>query len=148
MPLTPLPPTHACGPSPGAAPHVALPRPSQPRRHALRGFARAIVWSALAVAATMTATADADDRADHEQARRAVAAGEVMPLRAVLDKLERELPGQVMEVELEREGEQWQYEIKLLRPNGSLVRLRVDARDARVLGVREHRRGEHDRRGH
>lgn len=96
----------------------------------------------------MTATADADDRADHEQARRAVAAGEVMPLRAVLDKLERELPGQVMEVELEREGEQWQYEIKLLRPNGSLVRLRVDARDARVLGVREHRRGEHDRRGH
>lgn len=108
---------------------------------------RLLALSMVVLCAVATGRADADDRNDHELARRAVAAGEVMPLRAVLDKLEREMPGQVMEVELERESAGWQYDIKLLRPNGSLVRLRVDARDGRVLGQREHRRGDHDRRG-
>lgn len=74
--------------------------------------------------------------ADHEQARRALQAGEVMPLAAVLERLARSHPGQVLEVELEREHGRWIYEIRLLQPDGQLVKLAVDARNAEVLRVR------------
>ncbi len=39
---------------------------------------------------------------DHDRARQALEAGEVLPLRTILDRVEREYPGQVLEVELER----------------------------------------------
>jgi uncharacterized membrane protein YkoI len=39
---------------------------------------------------------------DHERARKALEAGEVLPLKAILQRVERAHPGQVMDVELER----------------------------------------------
>ena len=54
---------------------------------------------ALAAAAmTLGGPARADDD-DHEMARRALERGQVLPLRSVLDKLEREMPGRVLKVE-------------------------------------------------
>jgi len=75
--------------------------------------------------------ARADD--DHEQAHRAVQAGEVMPLRSVLERLEREHPGHVLDVELDREHGRWIYEIKLLQPGGQRVKLKLDARSAELI---------------
>lgn len=74
---------------------------------------------------------------DHERARQAVQAGQVLPLRTVLERLEREHPGQVLEVELERDGDRWHYEIKLLQPDGRLLKLLLDARTADVLRSKE-----------
>lgn len=75
---------------------------------------------------------------DHERARKALEAGEVLPLKAILERVERVYPGQVMDVELEREhegsAERWIYKVKVLRSGGALVRLKVDARDGIVLG--------------
>jgi Peptidase propeptide and YPEB domain len=70
---------------------------------------------------------------DHERARRAVLAGEVLPLPTVLERLQREQPGQVMEVELEQDDGRWVYEIKLLAPGGQLLKLKLDAQTAAVL---------------
>jgi uncharacterized membrane protein YkoI len=70
---------------------------------------------------------------DHERARQAVQAGQVLPLPAVLDKLATTHPGQVLEVELEHEGEDWIYEIKLLQRDGQLRKLELDARTGEVL---------------
>jgi uncharacterized membrane protein YkoI len=71
---------------------------------------------------------------DHDRARQALEAGEILPLRSILERVERDNPGQVMEVELERKpGGRWIYEIKLLRTGGALVKLRVDARDGSLL---------------
>jgi hypothetical protein len=39
----------------------------------------------------------------HDRARQAVEAGEILPLRTVLERVERDYPGQVLDVELERE---------------------------------------------
>jgi uncharacterized membrane protein YkoI len=39
----------------------------------------------------------------------------------------------VLEVELEREGARWVYELKLLQRDGTLLRLDVDARTADIL---------------
>lgn len=58
----------------------------------------------------------------------------MLPLRTVLERVEREYPGQVMEVELERSGERWVYEIKLLRTGGALQKLKVDARNGTLIG--------------
>jgi len=73
---------------------------------------------------------------DHERARAALLAGEVRPLTEVLEQVSRSHPGQVLEVELEREGERWVYELKLLQSDRRLLKLVVDARDGKVLKQR------------
>jgi uncharacterized iron-regulated membrane protein len=78
----------------------------------------------------------AEDRHDHDRARAAVQAGEVQPLRQVLDTLHQTEPGEVLEVELEQDAGRWVYELKLLRPDGTLRRLKVDARTGTVLSSR------------
>ena len=51
--------------------------------------------------------------------------------------LERDHPGQVLDVELDLEKhgdvERWVYEVKLLRKGGALVKLEVDARTGTVI---------------
>ncbi len=66
-----------------------------------------------------------------------------MPLAELLERLQRSHPGQVLEIELEREdreGGRWTYEIKLLQANGQLLKLELDARTAELLDVK--RKGE------
>lgn len=95
-----------------------------------------VLSSAVLLCALIWPTARADDD-DHEQAHRAVLAGEVMPLRGVLERLEREHPGQVLDVELERDDGRWLYEIKLLQPGGQRVKLKLDARTGQLLQRKE-----------
>lgn len=95
----------------------------------------------LCAAMLACAGASAIASEDHDRARKALEAGEVLPLRTILEKVEREFPGQVVDVELERSherdnagsGARWIYEIKLLRTNGALVKLKLDARDGTLI---------------
>ena len=87
-------------------------------------------------------------RPDHDQARAAVQAGEVMPLRSLLDRLEKSHPGQVLEVELERDDGRWIYEIKLLQAGGRLLKLKLDARSGDLLSARARDGGDRHRDGH
>jgi uncharacterized membrane protein YkoI len=98
------------------------------RRYAIGG---------LALAALAAAPSHAGDGHDHDRARRAVEAGEILPLRTILDRVERDYPGQIMEVELEQKGERWIYEVKVLRTGGSLVKLKFDGRTGNVMGASE-----------
>lgn len=75
---------------------------------------------------------------DQDRARTAVQAGKVLPLKSLLERLEREHPGQVLETELEFEDGRWVYEIRLLQPGGQLVKLEVDAATAKVLQRKAH----------
>lgn len=77
----------------------------------------------------------ARDGADHERARAAVQAGEVLPLPTLLESLRRTHPGQVLELELEQENGRWIYEVKLLQPDGQLLKLELDAGTGRVRQV-------------
>ncbi len=70
---------------------------------------------------------------DHDRARAALRAGEVLPLSTILERVAKEQPGQVLEVELERDHDRWIYELKLIESSGALVKLKVDARDGAVL---------------
>lgn len=95
----------------------------------------ALASAALVLLLPESARASSDDR-DHDRARTALQAGEVMPLKTLLLQLERSHPGQVLEVELEQEHGLWVYEFKLLQPDGRLVQLDLDARSGAVLKQR------------
>lgn len=109
------------------APHAAGPRLRD--RIALR-------IAMATVAALSGVVAVAGERDDHRRAREAVLAGEVLPLPELLERVSRTHPGQVLELELEREHGRWIYEIKLLQPGGRIVALEVDARSAELLKQR------------
>ncbi|MBI1888032.1 MAG: PepSY domain-containing protein [Nitrosomonadales bacterium] len=97
----------------------------------------------MALAATLIlaslgmGASQAGDNHDHDRARRALEAGEILPLRTILERVEHDHPGRVMEVDLERKDTGWRYEIKLLRGDGALIKLKIDARDGTVLGIKE-----------
>jgi uncharacterized membrane protein YkoI len=104
------------------------------RRHALRRWLRQIATLAGAAALGLALTAAwAGGGHDHDRARAAVEAGEILPLPALLEQLQRTNPGQVLALELEKDDGRWIYEIKLLQNDGRLVKLDVDARTAQVL---------------
>lgn len=101
--------------------------------HLLQAAACALALAVLPVRA--------DREHDQDRARAAVQAGQALPLKTVLARLEREAPGQVLDVELEQKDGRWIYEIKLLQPGGRLVKLEVDAATAEVLRRKERPRG-------
>lgn len=73
---------------------------------------------------------------DHDRARRAVQSGQVLPLRTILDKATAQFPGDLIEAELEDEHGQIVYEIKLISPEGNVIKLLYDARDGRLLSAK------------
>lgn len=111
----------------------------------LPAFTIARPLATMLLAAVMAAPfAARADRVDHERVRQAVQAGEVLPLPVVLERLQREQPGQVLEVELEQAkgSGQWLYEIRLLKAGGGLVKLKLDARTGAVVAGRESQRAQ------
>lgn len=90
----------------------------------------------LALLAALAIPAVGDDRRDHELAREELAAGRILPLRTVLERIRANYPGEVLEVELEDERGRWVYEIKMLNPNGGVSKLLLDARDASLIRMR------------
>jgi uncharacterized membrane protein YkoI len=76
----------------------------------------------------------ADERDhDQEQARRALEAGEILPLDEILNEVQQRYPGTVVELELTPEGGRWVYEVELLAADGRLLRLRIDAKSKQLL---------------
>ena len=100
---------------------------------------------AVVLAAGLVPPAAVASEPDHERARQALERGEVLPLRAILDKIARDYPGEIVEVELEREHGKWIYEIELIGADGRLVKLEIDAGSAEVLRVKG-RDARHERR--
>jgi uncharacterized membrane protein YkoI len=76
------------------------------------------------------------DESDHERARQALEAGKVLPLGAVLNIVERDFPGQVVKVEFEEDDDEFIYEIRVLQSGGGILKLKIDARDGSLLGVK------------
>lgn len=89
------------------------------------------VLSAILAAAPQT---HADD--DHlDRLRDAVNRGEVMPLSKLQDEVRHAFPGEIIKVELDEDDDRFIYEFKVLKANGRLVEIEMDAKDGRVLDV-------------
>jgi uncharacterized membrane protein YkoI len=78
-----------------------------------------------------------DEEEDHDAARAAVGRGEAMPLADVLAAVAPNLPGEIVEVEFEREDGHWIYEFKVIDATGRLHEVYVDASNGRILSAKE-----------
>lgn len=96
-----------------------------------------------------SATGAAMASSDHDLARQALQSGEILPLDKILASVAEKHPGNVLEVDLDRERYEgkkiWVYEIKSVTPDGKLLRLEVDAKTGEVLQVRSKRGDRKDR---
>lgn len=121
--------TRICTPSTnrGLATHAARPT---------RGSSTLFGVALLALSLGAQASPD-----DHDQARSALEAGEIRPIGEVLTMASAEVPGDVVEIELERERGRWIYELKIITPDGRLLEVEMDASDASLIEVEQkHRR--------
>jgi hypothetical protein len=70
---------------------------------------------------------------DAEQARELVKHGIIHPLREILQEVRRDAPGDVVGVDLSRQGSRWIYDLKVLTPAGKRVDIAVDAGTMAIL---------------
>lgn len=91
--------------------------------------------------------ADERNHGDHAMALQALEQGRVLPLRTVLEKVERDYQGQALKVEFEQDDGRFIYEIRLLQSDGRMVKLKVDAVDGKVLETKRKEPGK-DRDAH
>jgi len=75
------------------------------------------------------------DGGEQDRARRALEAGEILPLSKILQAAEAERPGRVIEIELERDDGRWIYELELVSRDGRLYEMEIDAATARILEI-------------
>lgn len=106
-------------------------------------FMKVLAIVALAVNTLTISTVWASGDDDHDRARRALQSGQILPLSTVLERLERNQPGKVLEVELEQKEGLWIYKVKLLQTDGQLVKLMLDAKSA--MPIERKNRGVPDR---
>ncbi|GAA0650164.1 PepSY domain-containing protein [Brevundimonas lenta] len=74
---------------------------------------------------------------DHVAAREALRRGEILPLARILAITARHVPGDVIDVELDREDGQWRYEVKVLTSTGRVREVKLNARDGAVLEIED-----------
>lgn len=108
------------------------------------------LWLLLCTSALLLVSQPGQADDDHDRARQALESRQILPLRSILERVEKTYPGQVIDVEFEQDKDRgpWIYEIKLLRSGGSLIKLKVDARDGTIIGVRPketHKPGKEER---
>jgi len=70
---------------------------------------------------------------DHDEARRLLESGDIMPLEQILNRLRPEYPGKILEIELEQEDGRRVYEIEMLGNDGIVWELIIDARTGELL---------------
>ncbi len=79
----------------------------------------------------LTGITVADD--DHLEASRLVEAGYILPLSDILDTVQAQRPGRILEVELEQEDGQYIYEIELLDEHGMVWEVEINAVSGELL---------------
>lgn len=78
-----------------------------------------------------------DRKKEHEVVREALQRGEVLPLVKILAIATQEVPGDVIEVELEQENIGLIYEIKILTGTGRVREVKIDARTGKVVKIED-----------
>ena len=97
-------------------------------------------WRALVGAGLLCALGVAvADRRDHDDARALREQGAIVPLEEVLRAATAQHPGRVVEVELERKGGAYVYEVEVLDAGGEVWELKYDARTGALLKQKKER---------
>lgn len=77
------------------------------------------------------------DRVSHDEALRAVQAGQALPLARIMQIALQHAPGEIVEVELERDDGRLIYEVEVLGASGRVRKVEIDARTGAVLDIED-----------
>ncbi|MEW8027611.1 MAG: PepSY domain-containing protein [Candidatus Thiodiazotropha sp.] len=69
----------------------------------------------------------------YEEARRLTESGAILPLEDLMRTIQVQQPGRILELELERDGNRYLYEIEILDGQGAVWEFKVDAATGEVL---------------
>jgi uncharacterized membrane protein YkoI len=75
----------------------------------------------------------ADGDVGYQEVRRLTESGKILPLAELLRIIQLEKPGRVIEVELERKGQAYLYEIEILDEKGVVWEYKLDAVNGTIL---------------
>lgn len=106
---------------------------------------RPIVKSICAILTILAAGLTPDARAlaggevdiGHDDARKLVESGRIRPLDAIVGTVGKQVPGKLIETKLEQEHGQFVYELKILRPDGRVQEVEVDAAAGKILKIED-----------
>lgn len=73
---------------------------------------------------------------EHHQARAAVEAGLILPLKEVLLRIATQYPGEMVSVKYKQDDGRYDYKLKWLQPSGALIQIRVDAKTGDLMEVK------------
>jgi uncharacterized membrane protein YkoI len=76
-----------------------------------------------------------DDDHTHDRARRALSDGDALPVSELLQRLHAQVEGDVVATKYEHEYERWVYEFKIVKPNGNLEYVHMDARTGEIVDI-------------
>ena len=91
----------------------------------------------VSIAAILPVPVALADKSDHIEARELLRRGEIVPLAQILEVVGHRVPGDVIEVELERDDGVWEYKVKVLTATGRVRKLTLDARNGAVLKIKD-----------
>lgn len=77
------------------------------------------------------------DDVDHDIAKRALEQGRALPLADIIAKIGPQVPGKVIEVELDDDDGALVYDLKVLSPQGRLQEIEVDAATGKILKIED-----------
>jgi uncharacterized membrane protein YkoI len=78
-----------------------------------------------------------DDEIGHETAKELLESGRILPLETILAKVAERVPGKLIETKLEYEHGRLMYDIKILRPEGRVQEVEVDAATGEILKIED-----------
>ena len=103
----------------------------------MRSLHRRCTFVAVALFAVLAAGIAHADDVGPETAKRLLAEGRIKPLAEILDAVKRQVPGEMLEVELEPDEAGYVYELKLLRPDGKVQEIEADAASGKILKIED-----------
>ena len=77
------------------------------------------------------------DDDDQERAWQARKSGTVLPIEVILDRVLREFPGEILEIDFDDDDDGYIYEIKVLTRRGIVLEIEVDAATGQILDIEE-----------
>ncbi len=96
-----------------------------------------LLLSTLSVGMSTGLADKRDKKNEHNVVREALQRGEVLPLEKILTIAKEQVPGDVIEVELEDEKQALVYEIKILTSTGRVREVKIDARTGKVIKIED-----------
>lgn len=95
------------------------------------------VIAALGLGAVAAPALARVDEEDHIAAREALQRGEILSLSRILAIVQQRVPGDVIEVELDRKHGAWRYEVKVLTSTGRVREVKLNASTGAVLEIED-----------